>query len=466
MRNRYHLLFSLTFLLICPRLGFGTTITAASLAAIDVRAAVNSALDGDIVILPAGSATWTSNVTVSGKSITIQGAGIDLTTITNNIPGGGRVLYLNISGGKFITLSGITFKQTTTYGYGIVGVGTANCNGNPLVSFRIHHCKFNGNPGGTGNYTLHVGGCFGLIDHCTFTQTTGNGGMISLDRDNTMSMVNTYHTPQFLGDQNCVCIEDCTFNALTTNDSVLDYGAGQKATFRHNIVYNAEVGNHGYDSQNRSARSFEFYQNTFAITGAAPGFPPFRCRGGTGVIWGNTITGFTKFFDLDYFAAGTPPVFPTRPTAMAPSAAWGSTAAGGGPGLIAEAGSLMTGSLGVDGNQSGPGNIDKGYPALDQPGRGSFPVGNPGNWPHVTTGYTNANYEALDPVYQWNNNLNGNTSPVTGTGVPGTQNYVKPNRDYYDNVQKPGYTPLVYPHPLTQGGNPVAPTNLHVVQGP
>ena len=126
----------------------------------------------------------------------------------------------------------------------------------------------------------------------------------------------------------------------------------------------------------------------------------------------------------------------------------------------------MTGSLGVDGNQSGPGNIDKGYPALDQPGRGSFPVGNPGNWPHVTTGYTNANYEALDPVYQWNNNLNGNTRPVTGTSVTGTQNYVKPNRDYYDNVQKPGYTPLVYPHPLTQGGNLAAPTNLHVLQGP
>ncbi len=119
----------------------------------------------------------------------------------------------------------------------------------------------------------------------------------------------------------------------------------------------------------------------------------------------------------------------------------------------------------MDGNQVGPGTLAQGYPVLDQPGRGSFPVGNPGNWPNKTTGYTNAEYEALDPIYFWNNTLNGNTSPRAGFNVPTTVNYVVAGRDYLDNVAKPGYTPLAYPHPLTQN-NPSSPQNLRVVQGP
>src|SRR5438309_571942 len=82
------------------------------------------ASSGDTVTIPAGSFTWTTGVTVSGKSITVTGAGVDVTTITNNLPGGGRAMFFDISGGRFITLSGITFNQTTTYTYGNVSVGT------------------------------------------------------------------------------------------------------------------------------------------------------------------------------------------------------------------------------------------------------------------------------------------------------------------------------------------------------
>ena len=41
----------------------------------DVQAAINSAAEGDTVIVPEGTCTWTSGVTISGKGIIVQGAG-------------------------------------------------------------------------------------------------------------------------------------------------------------------------------------------------------------------------------------------------------------------------------------------------------------------------------------------------------------------------------------------------------
>jgi hypothetical protein len=49
------------------------TITAASVSFDDVSAAVASAVDGDIVMIPAGTATWTSTFTLT-KGITLLGA--------------------------------------------------------------------------------------------------------------------------------------------------------------------------------------------------------------------------------------------------------------------------------------------------------------------------------------------------------------------------------------------------------
>ena len=51
------------------------TRTAASCTTADVQAAINSAVGGDTVIIPAGSCAWTSGVTISGKGITVTGQG-------------------------------------------------------------------------------------------------------------------------------------------------------------------------------------------------------------------------------------------------------------------------------------------------------------------------------------------------------------------------------------------------------
>ena len=51
------------------------THNAASCNTNDVQSAINSAAEGDTVTIPAGTCTWTSGVTISGKGITVTGNG-------------------------------------------------------------------------------------------------------------------------------------------------------------------------------------------------------------------------------------------------------------------------------------------------------------------------------------------------------------------------------------------------------
>ena len=53
-------------------------IKARSISVADVDSAIASASDGDTVVLPTGTASWTSTVVLT-KGITIEGAGNDKT---------------------------------------------------------------------------------------------------------------------------------------------------------------------------------------------------------------------------------------------------------------------------------------------------------------------------------------------------------------------------------------------------
>ena len=83
----------------------------------------------------------------------------------------------------------------------------------------------------------------------------------------------------------------------------------------------------------------------------------------------------------------------------------------------------------------------------------------PARWPN----------QALEPVYGWNNTLNGQISNIQ-TNAP---TVIVVNRDFY-NSPKPGYAPYTYPHPLVSGGStpppppptpaPAAPTNVKIIR--
>lgn len=60
-------------------------INAASCSQTHVQTAVNSAVNGDTVLVPAGTCTWNSAVSITNKTITLTGAGAE--------PGGTKVVY-------------------------------------------------------------------------------------------------------------------------------------------------------------------------------------------------------------------------------------------------------------------------------------------------------------------------------------------------------------------------------------
>ena len=81
------------------------TITGSSLSLRDVQTAISSAADGDTVIVPAGTARWTSTllidkpVTLIGQTSTdpVAGTAVDKTIIQDDVarvPGGAPIIRL------------------------------------------------------------------------------------------------------------------------------------------------------------------------------------------------------------------------------------------------------------------------------------------------------------------------------------------------------------------------------------
>ena len=130
--------------------------------------------------------------------------------------------------------------------------------------------------------------------------------------------------------------------------------------------------------------------------------------------------------------------------------------------------------LQINFNADDPFVLHNVYPALDQPGYGSGDLLS-GDSPNPV--WLN---EASEPVYFWSNSLSymyqtpTAASPDVGSSCPNVQ----VNRDFFNDTPKPGYTPYIYPHPLTLitnavppptnsvAGNPPPPTNSPPVLAP
>jgi hypothetical protein len=418
---------------LCSQGAFAATINAASCSLTDVQNAVNAAVSGDTVVVPAGNCTWSNLVTADGRAMTIQGAGAGVTNITLTTPSGGvGGIGAGINPNQFYRITGFTFTTTGTYPAGVIYIELDD-ETQPSPQFRIDHITLNIN-GGLGNRGIMIVATYGLIDHVTINNPSPNGQSISISPDGGHSWFrNNWHMPAPLGTENADFIEDSTFNNTQLGDGAFDAYDGTKVVFRHNTVVNTNVGWHGADSDPRSARSMEIYDNTFSTTGATSVYTAIRSRGGMAAVWGNTVTGnYNGFMMLSHYRAD-------------PSY-------GGPPG------------------QSSDGNFDKtypgqgyptGYPLLDQIGRGSFPGGTGATGqtiPDCSAGCTTAQYEASEPNYLWNNSINGNTSPTADVANPSqSTTYIVQGRDYFDNTSKPGYVPYTYPHPFQDGGTPPEP---------
>src|SRR4029077_2860077 len=155
-----------TLILALSRLAGATTIKANSASQSDVAAAIASAADGDSVIIPGGTMTWTRTLPIN-KAITLQGAGVGSTIIKDAVQSGQLILW-TLKAGYASRLTGIEFQNGGRINPapapgGVLRVEASNTNGS---SFRWDHCSWQG-PNGFPVFDTVIG----VIDHNVFGPT-------------------------------------------------------------------------------------------------------------------------------------------------------------------------------------------------------------------------------------------------------------------------------------------------------
>ena len=405
-------LFILTVLAVAIPLSIkcnAATIRASSCSQAHVETAIFSAATGDTVVMPAGNCTWSTIVTIpSNKKITLLGAGMESTVITANPVG--LVMNMTSSGSR---LTGLTMKDAWIY---IDGDG-----------WRVDHCKFY-------NATVADGGVqvrgqrdynhpTGLIDHCYFHNTS-----VLIIGDANLMANGLWAQPLNLGSAiGVVYVEDCTFMA-TEFTNAIDANYGGRYVFRHNTITDAYVEAHSVQGDHRATQKWEIYNNTFRQVSRAM-WVPMMLRGGTGVVFNNTLTGT---WGLSRISLDNVRSCESRPVS-----------------------GRCDGSSPWDGNQAG-GN---GYPCRDQIGRSTDASLWTTNNPYPT--------QALEPAYAWNNKHGANDVTFYQHSCAQSVAHIQPGRDFIDNVQKPGYVPYTYPHPWSQRWSPASiepPQNLRILE--
>ena len=357
---------------------------AASCSSSDVQAAVDESSDGEEVLIPPGSCTYTTSVGVqiTNKGIVITGAGIGVTNITNGIAAG-RNFQANLqSGDPTFVLTGITFNGN---GLDTGSQPLISMNGGGLDAFRLHGLNFTDMQGTSISVNQSGLEVSGLIDNNTLQMNSGAGDksirLFGADGEDSAPFARGLE----LGSEKFIFIEDNTFNYAGGEDGALDAFGGARYVFRHNTVNETDVGHHGADSGNfRGVHSCEIYENVMGKTSAGD-ILALSYRSATGVAFNNTFTGNYSNIGLSNFRS--------RQQDFPP---WGQ----------------CNGSSSWDENQSG----ESGYACLDQIG-------------HTFT-ESSGGSNILNPLYLWSNSLDGSPMGVVVTEAS-MENHIKPDRDYY-----------------------------------
>jgi hypothetical protein len=305
-------------------------VTAATPALQDVAKAVAAAAEGDTVMVPAGTASWTSPLSIT-KGITLQGATTiggspsrpvvaDQTIILDEIPrvphgearpnqqqGPGRqrrgnfqgqghggwkqwssIVIIDLKSHQVFRMTGFTFRkgsQATKVNNGGVRIH-GRC-----PSVRIDHCHF--------DQMLFCpfievrGEITGVVDHCVLDgsphcecfqvyhdawggNTNGNG---------------SWADATSFGSEKFLFIENNTFRKSGDFGSGFDCYGGERYVARFNVFNDTALTSHGTETTGRirGTRAVEIYNNVFNWTLRAP--RPGQLRSGTLLEFNNTWTG-------------------------------------------------------------------------------------------------------------------------------------------------------------------------------
>ena len=416
------------------------TYTATSCSESAVQAAISAEqvhpVDGDIIAIPACSATWTTGISQTfNNSVTLQGAGAvsattggasttgtDSTVITTNA--NGPVFSFKTVSGKSFRFTGIALLENSSSAP--ASSGNLYIDGSS-TALRVDHNHFY-TYGGSCSLFI-TGSQLGVADHDYFESLSGslpndirfqngfgwNGGTSSTSWS---SWADTEHW----GSNEFFFVEDSRFY----NGDISDGHDGARYVFRYNTVTGdghsgQQMYNHGVTNANAAGvRAMEVYDNTFVQNGNNSN-PPVSVNSGTILFWGNSVTGGYQYgievgYDFRTTAGGG-----GNYVYNAPPNGWGFC------------GSAAGGPTNWDGNR-----LSSGYPCLMQPGRGSGDLLTGANFPSIvnsTTGTVAWPHEALSPIYVWDNVYTPQyytSSRIVGDNTAGSgSSILANNRDYY-----------------------------------
>lgn len=273
------------------------TIYASSASYADVKSAYNAASEGDIVVVPPGTATWTSMLNIR-KGITLLGAGIDSTTIINGIAsstiGDYIIGYSQIipAADPTVIIAGFTF-DANNHG----GCIRVHCQDDtyPCYNFKIQHNKLknaaDNSKTSTGMAIRTKGNTFGLIYRNQFVDNYRDLKVYGND-DNSWT---NYPGIANVGTANYLYVENNT--STGSIKTCLSSGEGARWVYRYNTIDNTNHSSnsliweaHG-DTRNRGVVAHEIYENTATSSGdaATQSYSTHNYKGGTGIIYNNSV---------------------------------------------------------------------------------------------------------------------------------------------------------------------------------
>ncbi len=369
--------------------------------------------------VPAGTASWSSTLSIT-KAITLQGAGIGQTIITDDNATSNLIEIAESSTGS-IKLRGFDF---------LVGAGpnsfpsffinvVADSAGKPVL---VAQNKFSLE---SGTNALGFKTNRGVISGNTFIGSVSGGNCLNNAgalRHKSAGLASSWTSPPTYGMDDTNGDQNLYFEDNTATDVLegVDVDDNARLVFRHNNWTNSVILHHGADTSGSGGRYSEIYDNTFAFDTSvkcAPDLPTnvnafIFNRGGTMLIHDNVIP------DIQ-------------------SGAWGDKSE---VSFIVEA---------IRRNAGNYACWNQGYPAPHQAGWGYSSGG--------TQAGTSGVVQDLEPIYLWGNTGGGNyDSPgileyspnECGAGAPSVTTFIQANREFYTQTPKPGYVPYTYPHPL------------------
>lgn len=409
----------LWFVLLIPFLlaggqAWADTHTVTGCTQANVVAAITDASAGDTVAVGAGNCSW-SAVSISGKALTLQGAGQGVTNITLTA---NSALSISPTTTNFVTVRDFTFID------GSSGNEPQFTISGPVMSeyigFRVTATTH------TGCYPHCIGvtGVYGLIDHNSFT-ANGTTQIIEVVGDgDTENGSLAWKLPLAFGTGKFVFIEDNTFTASDAYcDGSIDGFNGARAVMRYNTFNSCYPGTHGIDTgSHRSFAHLEIYGNTYNNTHNDVNKRMGTLRGGTALYFNNILgsgtvnNGLTlQYWRMSSYQNGT--WGRCNGTNLKMGSDFASASSGGTYMFLSTnrdsyctSGATCTAYF--DGSTANP-----GYPCRDQPGRG------PGG-------------QLLQPIYLWNNSSGLSEAGTYCGGVTDCDmdTGIQQNRDYYNYV--------------------------------